>query len=614
MRQLTFVLMVTMVLSACGWESEYEERGTPEPSAPEAVNWEGTIWPEGGCVSDMECALTGNAGPCEIDVCEAGACTTAPAPVGAACDPGGLDECEVGVCAVQGEGVVCKKTPGPDGLPCMVADWQPPISVRTCIDGVCGAATECLTDADCADQDDGDLCNGIVACIERYCILNPASVVDCTDHPVGDCEVPICNADTGACVGTPAEDGLECDDGDSCTGDDMCDAGECLGETVLCETICDDEVDNDNDGATDCDDDECTDDPACVGPACPDGECNGDETCETCPEDCGECAPECLDGECNGDETCETCPEDCGECAPECPDGECNGDETCETCPEDCGECVVCNENGECDGDEDCTTCPLECGMCLTSCDGYCGQDYTPGSDCQCNAACFVYENCCDDICDFCEADFMDECNPPECPDGECNGDETCVTCPADCGECGDPAEVYFSEYVKGDSNNKAVEIYNAGDTAVDLNGCHINRYSNGDGVGDAAIVEIAPDEETLLAAAGTWVVCHGSFQEPQLSDGTCQFTTMSLNHNGDDALELVCDGVPADVIGQIGFDPGAEWTGGDPAVSTKDMTLRRMCSVTVGDPDGTDIFDPSVEWASFPKNTFDDLGTYVCD
>ena len=170
MRQLTFVLMVTMVLSACGWESEYEERGVPEPNAPEAVNWEGTIWPERGCVSDMECALTGTAGPCEIDVCDAGACTTVPAHVGTACDPGGLGECEVGVCAVQGEGVACQKTPGPDGLPCMVADWQPPISVRTCIDGVCGAATECLTNTDCADQDDGDLCNGIVACIERYCI------------------------------------------------------------------------------------------------------------------------------------------------------------------------------------------------------------------------------------------------------------------------------------------------------------------------------------------------------------------------------------------------------------------------------------------------------------
>ena len=37
---------------------------------------------------------------------------------------------------------------------------------------------------------------------------------------------------------------------------------------------------------------------------CGDGECKGDETCESCPEDCGECQVDCGDGECLGDETC----------------------------------------------------------------------------------------------------------------------------------------------------------------------------------------------------------------------------------------------------------------------------------------------------------------------
>ena len=47
-------------------------------------------------------------------------------------------------------------------------------------------------------------------------------------------------------------------------------------------------------------------------PCCGDGECNGDETSESCPEDCGDPEPYCGDGECNGDETSESCPEDCG--------------------------------------------------------------------------------------------------------------------------------------------------------------------------------------------------------------------------------------------------------------------------------------------------------------
>ena len=634
MRQLALILSVSMILTACGWESGFEERGTPEPSAPGAVNWEGTGTPE--CTSNMECALAQAPGICEVAICDAGTCTTAPASVGTACDPGGLGECRIGICATADQGMACLDTPAPDGMPCMLSDWEPPLTVRTCMDGTCGAATECLTDGDCAGQDDGDLCNGIVTCTGRHCILNPSSIVDCGDFAVDACQVPVCNPATGACIAEDGADGVACDDGNGCTGDDQCMAGECLGETVLCETVCDDDIDDDDDGMTDCDDDECEGLPICQGPACPDGECNGDETCDTCPDDCGACpacedgecngdetcetcpedcgaCPACEDGECNGDETCETCPEDCGAC-PACEDGECNGDETCETCPEDCGACPVCEENGACEGDEDCASCPADCGVCMTACDGVCGQAYTKGSECQCNASCFIYDNCCTDICEFCSDMFDAECNPPVCGDTVCNGAETCNSCATDCGTCDNPAPLWFSEYVEGGSNNKAVEIFNGGNAGIDLSACRLNRYSNGDGAADAVIVPITPEEETLLAAGGTWVVCHTAFQAPQLTDGTCQFVSSGLNHNGDDTLELICGGVPTDVFGQIGFDPGAAWIEGDPLVSSKDMTLRRKCSVSAGDPDGTDVFDPSMEWDAFAKDTFDDLGAYVCE
>ncbi len=39
-----------------------------------------------------------------------------------------------------------------------------------------------------------------------------------------------------------------------------------------------------------------------------------------------------------------------------------------------------------------------------------------------------------DETCVTCEGD-CGECLP-ECGDGECNGDETCETCEEDCGEC----------------------------------------------------------------------------------------------------------------------------------------------------------------------------------
>ena len=67
---------------------------------------------------------------------------------------------------------------------------------------------------------------------------------------------------------------------------------------------------------------------------------------------------------------------------------------------------------------------------------------------------------------------------------------------------------------------------------------------------------------------------------------------------------------VVIDVVGQVGFDPGSEWGSGD--TSTRDNTIRRQSSVCQGDADGTDAFDPSLEWDGFPVDTFGGLGTHT--
>ncbi len=64
------------------------------------------------------------------------------------------------------------------------------------------------------------------------------------------------------------------------------------------------------------------------------------------------------------------------------------------------------------------------------------------------------------------------------------------------------------------------------------------------------------------------------------------------------------------DLIGQIGFDPGSEWGSG--LTSTQDNTLRRMSTILTGDPDGTNVFTPSLEWEGFATNTYDGLGTHT--
>jgi hypothetical protein len=161
---------------------------------------------------------------------------------------------------------------------------------------------------------------------------------------------------------------------------------------------------------------------------------------------------------------------------------------------------------------------------------------------------------------------------------------------------------LYFSEYVEGSSNNKAVEIYNASGSDANLAGCELRFYFNG-----------AMVATTIIGLAGTiaiddvLVVC-----DDNIVDTTgCDVLDTAVWFNGDDAVELACSGTTLDVIGQIGLDPGAEWLVN--GVGTQNETLRRSCAVTAGDTNGADAFDPSLEWATFPQDAFDDLGQYVC-
>jgi Ca2+-binding RTX toxin-like protein len=78
---------------------------------------------------------------------------------------------------------------------------------------------------------------------------------------------------------------------------------------------------------------------------------------------------------------------------------------------------------------------------------------------------------------------------------------------------------------------------------------------------------------------------------------------------SGNDAVALRKAGVVIDVIGQIGVDPVTEWGSGD--ASTADNTLRRRPAVEAGDPEGSDLFDPAVQWTGHPIDTFDGLGSH---
>jgi hypothetical protein len=187
--------------------------------------------------------------------------------------------------------------------------------------------------------------------------------------------------------------------------------------------------------------------------------------------------------------------------------------------------------------------------------------------------------------------------------DGD-NGGSTTGYAPADAGQLvSSPApipELWFSEYVEGSSFNKAIEIYNGGTDDAVLDACTLTMYFNG---------SVTPDDNALsgtLAPGDTFVVCDSSIVDTTFCDA---FTTPTWN--GDDAIAIICSGTTLDVFGQIGVDPGSAWTMG--GVTTANATLRRQCTVAAGDPDGSNAFDPSLEWVAAPVDDFTDLGGYIC-
>jgi len=163
-------------------------------------------------------------------------------------------------------------------------------------------------------------------------------------------------------------------------------------------------------------------------------------------------------------------------------------------------------------------------------------------------------------------------------------------------------ASLFFSEYVEGSSNNKALEIFNNEDYSINLYGFSVKIYFNGSATnvytynfGSEDIIE--PYTVNVLAntAADASILAVTDYQWG------------GLIFNGDDAITLENNGTVVDRIGQVGFDPGAEWGSG--LVSTQDNTLRRKSSITTGDTSYDEAFDPSIEWDGYAQNTFNGLG-----
>ncbi len=166
-------------------------------------------------------------------------------------------------------------------------------------------------------------------------------------------------------------------------------------------------------------------------------------------------------------------------------------------------------------------------------------------------------------------------------------------------------ADVFISEYIESSSNNKALELYNPSGSAIDLSAGNysVEIYFNGHITADNTI-----NLSGSIASSGTYVIAHSSAG----SDITAAAdqTTGSLSFNGNDAIVLKKNSTVLDSIGQVGDDPGSYW--GDADVATMDFTLWRKVSVTAGDTDPSDSFDPASEWYGLTDGTYWGLGDHA--
>lgn len=165
--------------------------------------------------------------------------------------------------------------------------------------------------------------------------------------------------------------------------------------------------------------------------------------------------------------------------------------------------------------------------------------------------------------------------------------------------------QLFISEYIEGSGNNKCIEIYNPTPSPVNLaaQGFELKFYFNGNSSPGSTI--------GLTGTVGpnsVYVVCDNDAAAGFLA--LADQTSTASFYNGDDAVALTQGGVPVDVIGQIGFDPGSQWGSGN--ASTQDNTIRRKFGITAGDPNGSDPFDPSGEWDGFPQNDLSGLGSHA--
>lgn len=159
----------------------------------------------------------------------------------------------------------------------------------------------------------------------------------------------------------------------------------------------------------------------------------------------------------------------------------------------------------------------------------------------------------------------------------------------------GAASELFFSEYVEGSSNNKALEIANFTGATVDLSVYTIQKQVNGAG---GWVNSYSFPIGNVLADGSVFVIANSSNTITGTSAPINAVTGAPIDFNGNDPVGLFKSGVLIDIVGT--FNGGSA----NFAINT---TLRRKQTITA--PNATYTVS---EWDVFPSDTFGDLGTHT--
>lgn len=215
--------------------------------------------------------------------------------------------------------------------------------------------------------------------------------------------------------------------------------------------------------------------------------------------------------------------------------------------------------------------------------------------------------------------------------------------------------ELFISEYVEGNSNNKALEIYNPTNDVVDLSQYRITRWQNGSAnwsaqysdlltgtLGSRDVVVCVLDRRDTTKTGQDTPVALSLRLKADLFLSANYNVSYSMSFNGDDALSLdkynkdLDKWIPVDIFAKIGerptLIPGRSygvWSDSFPYTELKgkwytaNKTLIRKSKIATGIDtviagvkraiNPKTYWNPSIEWDLYPIDMFDSLGFHYC-